>query len=104
MGLEPAVPVLIDVQTSGAYEDRMADGSVVRFVSDPFRISVVYDARADRVTTPGRVEDRVARDFFQPTPFTTWRLTIRNHQGKPIVLDGVKGIRVGMKGFWSRRV
>lgn len=103
LGLNRAEPVLIDVATSGAYADRMLDGSVAPFVSDPFRISVLYDPRTDRVITPGRVDDRMANDFFQPTPFTTWRLTIQDKQGGQIPFSGATGIYFGIKGVWSRR-
>ncbi len=102
VGLDRKDSVLIDVQTSGTYDDRMSDGSLARFVCDPFRISVVYDAASGKVVTPGRVEDRVAKDFFQPTPFTTWRLTMLDQQGKPISFPGARGIEFGLKGVWSR--
>ncbi|HEX5264578.1 MAG TPA: hypothetical protein VFW13_13680, partial [Phenylobacterium sp.] len=97
--------VLIDVTTSGVYDDRASDGSTTRFVSDAYRISHLYDGRTKKVVSRGRIDGRLAEDFFKPTPFTKWTLRIMDHKTlKPLSLEGATALVLDLKGTWSRRV
>jgi|GEM_PF-2139945 len=103
-GVRRAAPILVDIQTSGSYQDRMPDGSIARFVSDPYKIAYGYDPGTGEVITPARIAPRVAEDFFKPTPFTTWRLRFLDFRSQnPITLPGATAVAVRFAGTWSRR-
>jgi hypothetical protein len=104
-GLHHGGIVLVDVSTSGVYDDRMRDGTTSRFVSDAYRISYAYNGTTGLVISPGRIEGRLAEDFFKPTPFTKWTLRILDHNTQnPLSLKGATELVLTLQGNWSRRV
>jgi hypothetical protein len=103
VGLDRVGPVMVDIQTSGNYQDRLPNRSVARFVSDPYKITYVYEPTTGKVITPAKIVPRVAEDFFKPTPFTTWQLSFRDPASElPIKLQGAKTVEVVFKGEWCR--
>jgi hypothetical protein len=102
-GLDWPGRVMVDIQTSGSYQDRLADRSVARFVSDPYRITYVYEPATGKVITPAKIVPRIAEDFFKPTPFTTWQLSFRDPASDlPIGLEKAGAVEVVFKGEWCR--
>ncbi|MGE4049086.1 MAG: hypothetical protein AB7F35_29855, partial [Acetobacteraceae bacterium] len=103
IGFERSNPVMVDIQTSGTYQDRLPDRSVARFVSDPYKIAYAFEPATSKVITPARIIPRIAEDFFKPTPFTTWQLSFRDAASDlPIRLEGTTSVEVVFKGEWCR--
>jgi hypothetical protein len=89
-------PILIDLTTSGHFEDRLR-GENLEFSAAPVRRSFEY-IRNDRdpkgIRLDGVVEERERFCFFQPTPFTQWTVEIADGPD----LSGLTGLTMEFQG------
>lgn len=73
-----ASEVRLEISTSGYYEDRH-NGSGFEFSTEPICYAFRYRGRpgdTEGIVVDGRVEDRSRDLYFQPTPFTQWKLAV----------------------------
>lgn len=100
-GLPPGRDVRVDIETTGAYEDRSVDGQVRSFAGPPMHRRFAYRHQVDgkdTITVDGDISYRYSRDFFLPTPFTTWSLTVCAPDGRPLNLAPLTGLRMCFHG------
>jgi len=101
-GIKPGAEVEIRIRTSGVYEDKIPKGNVRMFVSEPLSKTFVY--RGDwkggdvGIQIDGDVARRYQDDFFSPTPFTTWTLSINGRGGSKIDLSALTGLKFYFRG------
>lgn len=89
-------PIMIDLATSGHFEDRLGQKSL-EFAAAPVRRSFEYIKAARDLTgirIDGEVEEREKFCFFQPTPFTQW--TVEIAEGPD--LSGLTGLTMEFHG------
>lgn len=87
----------LDVENNGEYQDRLGDTQYT-FNANPLYRLFGYQTQGDSISvvTDGSVADKFEFAYFEPTPFTTWSVRLRNHQA--FDLSEVTGIRLEFSG------
>lgn len=99
-GLQEGQRYSIDVRTTGEYQDRLGTRDF-SFNAEPLfrRISyTLVDAQTSEVDviTNGAIASDYAINYFEPTPFSTWSIRLRNPES--FDLSQVESIQVEFKG------
>jgi tetratricopeptide (TPR) repeat protein len=103
----PKTPIYVAVATSGQYQDRFR-GREFDFASLPIHLNFVYeyteagpdmDPKGATVTIRGDTED-VLESYFEPTPFTTWSISVAKKYNKGLDLSNLTGIQLDFIGTW----
>ncbi len=99
LAVDDTVDVEVRIDSSGTYNDKPLDGTsqAKRFVCQPTQRNMVYHA-AQRVTAHADIAPRFKDDFFQPTPFTTWRFQVLRQDRKDLDLSSVTALKVVFTG------
>lgn len=98
-GLATGDSVAVVIGNNGCYFDRTPDGSAMTFVTQPFHKRFLY--RPDDEENPiadGDAIRRFADDFFEPTPFSTWRFRLEDGKGAEIDPATLHGLRISLQG------
>ena len=92
----------VDIKSNGEYQDRW-QGNEYTFNANPLYRLFGYELDNGEVTdtqfsiiTDGSIADKFEFAYFEPTPFSTWSLELRNAQN--IDLSKVESIRVEFAG------
>nr|VFK48937.1 MAG: hypothetical protein BECKTC1821D_GA0114238_10643 [Candidatus Kentron sp. TC] len=94
---DPDKTVIIEVSTSAHYYDRYKGAEVLEYVSTPFRKPFEYQSnREDRPIADGTTTDEFRFSYFEPTPFTTWTIEIKDTDS--VDLSKLKTVRLELKG------
>jgi hypothetical protein len=111
---KPLQKISVRISTSGSYRDRL-DGTPFQFTSRPLTRPFEYhvEPAASHQPSPawkfangdfgfieidGRVDDEVRYAYFQPTPFSTWTITVDPANNPGIDLSQVTGITMQFQG------
>lgn len=98
-GFDDGDAVSVSIRSSGSYQDKTDRGQVLNFVSQPFAKRFVYQpGQEDRPIVEADVIERFERDFFQPTPFSTWSLAFKTRSGNAIPAERIGAIRLELHG------
>lgn len=99
--------IQVRIATSGVYQDRLG-GRMFSFAGPPLKRSFAYrpdpngserDYQGNPVTITARADD-TEKAFFQPTPFTTWELSLPEPLNPGLALDNVSEIGLEFLGSY----
>ena len=101
LGITTTDNIMIQIVTTGVYNDINPSGGLPNlFVGAPMRINFVYSGSPDNpnIRFDGQVPVHYQNDFFQPTPFSSWTISISNQSGGSIDLSQLTGILIQLGG------
>jgi hypothetical protein len=78
-GVHCTSPIYVQIETTGAYQDRYQHQNY-QFVSDVLVRGFAYDPKDMSVLIDGNVSDETQYAYFEPTPFSTWKITLPDHE------------------------
>lgn len=88
--------IYVQLVSSGTYLDRFQQ-RVHRFVTAPLVRGIVYDPATDAILLDGTVADETQFAYFEPTPFTEWKLILPTHDVYNQGLDLTKLTHINLK-------
>jgi len=97
-GLTSSSQIKVKILTSGVYTDKIPDNRTRRFVSAVTRRNFVYKGDDRTIVFDGDIARRYENDFFVPTPFTIWTLTIGRQDDQDIDLSLITGLKIEFHG------
>lgn len=98
---QPGTRVYALVATSGRYFDRHRGQSFQFGSVEPWELAFSYlaDEQGPRtVLIDGRVNEDDRRSFFEPTPFTEWRVSLPPRQNPGLDLSGLRRVVLEFSG------
>ena len=101
LGVTSKENIMVQIVTTGIYKDINPKGGLPNlFVGAPMRINFVYSGSADNpnISFDGQVPVHYQNDFFQPTPFSTWTISVSKQSGGAVDLSGLTGILIQLGG------
>ena len=97
-GLTSSSQIKVQILTSGVYTDKIPNNRTRRFVSAVTRRNFVYKGDDGTIVFDGDIARRYENDFFVPTPFTIWTLTIGRQDDQDIDLSSISGLTIEFHG------
>ncbi len=101
-GLTTEANILVKFSTSGVYVDKTADRKSKKFISEPIVKNFVYSVKDDKrvIGIKADISPRYRNDFFYPTPFSTWTISIsaQDQNGPPLDLSTLTALSVEFAG------
>jgi hypothetical protein len=99
-GVAAGAPVIVEISTSGKYDDRLS-GASYRFTSAPVLRTFQYQGAFgdDKgIIVDGMVADEEQFAYFQPTPFTEWLIRVPADRNPGLRLDSITALRLSFAG------
>lgn len=99
VGLETPEDVVVDIVSSGIFEDRTRDRTVRQFAAKAVHLRFVYSgADPKKIRLDGEITSRHRDDFFKPTPFTTWSVRVTSGADAKPFNENVNKLRFVFSG------
>ena len=95
----------VEVENHGLVEDRLCDKKFV-FVGDKWNRTIRYkpDISIIKYEVKGNVHGEFSQSFNNPTPFSTWRISISDKDNPGLDLNGLTSIELIFSGsFMSEK-
>ncbi|MEA5514723.1 hypothetical protein [Nodularia sp. UHCC 0506] len=89
-------PITVSLSTSGIFYDRYK-GQKYEFMATPLQRQFKYTS-TNNIMIDGEDAEENKHDYYQPTPFTTWIISLPQAKNAGIDLKGVYQIRLEFKG------
>jgi hypothetical protein len=93
-------PIYLRISNSGVYSDRF-QGQTYRFSATSLNRGFKYQGAVrdeNAITIDGSVADETVYRYFQPTPFTEWRIDLPQQYNTTIDLSGLSSITIEFAG------
>lgn len=90
----------LELETSGAYQDRWKNQPMGFFITEGLLLSFVYNPNTGEILVDGRLADEEKYAYFVPTPFTEWELSLPKdtNYNKHLDLSGLNQIELIFSG------
>ncbi|CAG8544454.1 10077_t:CDS:2, partial [Dentiscutata erythropus] len=94
-GIKPQ-EVHLKIVNNGIYEDRY-DGEIFRFISEPLiRLFRYHDD--GRIIVDSTLDENFKNNYYVPTPFSKWTISIEDVNEHPCDLEGLISIEINFEG------
>lgn len=101
LGVTSKDNIMVQIVTTGVYDDINPKGGLPNlFVGAPMRINFVYSGSVDdpSISFDGQVPIHYKNEFFQPTPFSSWTISVSEQSERKIDLSSLTGILIQLGG------
>ncbi|EDZ42643.1 MAG TPA: hypothetical protein DHC76_20365 [Rhodobacteraceae bacterium] len=92
--------VKIAINTNGHFMDSYRSRGPYAYIADTAEHTFAYRVNDDRDDPISDARAAKGFDYFHPTPFTTWTITIEN-KAEDLALDKLTGLEFHLFGKWS---